>query len=142
MTLIRLYESDGITPDFLMEQEIIQSVPSTFYTKLAELHTSQLSSQASKPIPGLEGLPPTKLLYYQDESIRNFHAKVLKVVEGKYIILDQTAFYARGGGQEPDTGQIDGIKVVEVTKQADVIVHKIEGGGRIPVEGADMYMEQ
>ena len=119
--LIRLYESDGITPDFLMEQEIIQSVPSTFYTKLAELHTSQLSSLASKPIPGLDGLPPTKLLYYQDESIRNFHAKVLKVVGGKYIILDQTAFYARGGGQEPDTGHIEGIKVVEVTKQADVI---------------------
>jgi alanyl-tRNA synthetase len=132
--LIRLYESDGVTPDFLMEQGIIQNVPSTFYTKLAELHTSQVSSQASKPIPGLEDLPPTKLLYYQDESIRHFHAKVLKVVEDKYIILDQTAFYPRGGGQEPDTGQIEDIKVVEVTKQADVVVHKIEGGGRIPAK--------
>ena len=60
--LIRLYESDGVTPDFLMEQGIIQNVPSTFYTKLAELHTSQVSSQASKPIQGLEDLPPTKLL--------------------------------------------------------------------------------
>jgi alanyl-tRNA synthetase len=133
--LIRLYESDGITPDFLMEQGIVQNVPSTFYTKLAELHTSQVSSQSSKPIPGLEGLPPTKLLYYQDESIHHFHAKVLKVVEGKYIVLDQTAFYPRGGGQEPDTGEIEGVKVVEVTKQADVVVHKIEGGGgRIPAE--------
>jgi alanyl-tRNA synthetase len=127
--LIRLYESDGVTPDFLMEQGIIQNVPSTFYTKLAELHTSQIPSQASRPIPGLEDLPPTKLLYYQDESIRDFHAKVLKVIEGKYIILDQTAFYPRGGGQEPDTGEIEGIKVIEVTKQADVVVHKIEGGG-------------
>ena len=133
--LIRLYESDGITPDFLMEQGIVQNVPSTFYTKLAELHTSQVSSQSSKPIPGLEDLPPTKLLYYQDESIHHFHAKVLKVVEGKYIVLDQTAFYPRGGGQEPDTGEIEGVKVVEVTKQADVVVHKIEGGGgRIPAE--------
>src|ERR687892_1057475 len=133
--LIKLYESDGVTPDFLMEQGIIQNVPSTFYTKLAELHTSQVSSQASKPIPGLEDLPPTKLLYYQDESIRHFHAKVLKVVEGKYIILDQTAFYPRGGGQEPDTGEIEGIKVIEVTKQADVVVHKIEGGGsRVPAK--------
>src|SRR5918992_950145 len=137
--LIRLYESDGITPDFLMEQGIVQNVPSTFYTKLAELHTSQVSGQASKPFPGLEGLPPTKFLYYQEEPIRHFHAKVLKVVEGKYIILDQTAFYPRGGGQEPDTGEIDDIKVVEVTKQADVVVHRIEeggggGGGRIPAE--------
>jgi alanyl-tRNA synthetase len=132
--LIRLYESDGITPDFLMEQGIIQSVPSTFYTKLAELHTTQMSSQTSKPIGGLEGLPPTRLLYYQDESIREFHARVLKVVDGKYLILDQTAFYPRGGGQEPDTGDIEGIKVVEVTKQADVVVHKIEGNGRLAEE--------
>jgi alanyl-tRNA synthetase len=132
--LIRLYESDGITPDFLMEQGIIQNIPSTFYTRLAELHTSQVSSQASKPILGLENLPPTKLLYYQDESIRHFQAKVLRTVEGKYVILDQTAFYPRGGGQEPDTGEIEGVKVVEVTKQADVVVHKIEIGGRIPAE--------
>jgi alanyl-tRNA synthetase len=132
--LIRLYESDGITPDFLMEQGIIQNIPSTFYTRLAELHTSQVSSQASKPILGLENLPPTKLLYYQDESIRHFQAKVLRIVEGKYVILDQTAFYPRGGGQEPDTGDIEGVKVVEVTKQADVVVHKIEVGGRMPSE--------
>ncbi|MFL6496884.1 MAG: alanine--tRNA ligase [Nitrososphaera sp.] len=132
--LIRLYESDGITADFLMEQGIIQNVPSTFYTRLAELHTSQASSQVSKPISGLEGLPPTKLLYYQDESIRHFQAKVLKVIGGKYIILDQTAFYPRGGGQEPDTGEIEGIKVIEVTKQADVVVHSVEGGGRMPTE--------
>jgi alanyl-tRNA synthetase len=132
--LITLYESDGITPDFLMEQAIINSVPSTFYTKLAELHTSQLSSQTSKPVRGLEGLPPTKLLYYEDESMREFHARVLKVVDGKYLILDQTAFYPRGGGQEPDTGEIEGIKVLEVTKQADVVVHKIERGGRLTEE--------
>ena len=132
--LIRLYESDGITPDFMMEQDIIQSVPSTFYTKLAELHTSQMSSQTSKPIRALEGLPPTKLLYYQDESMREFHATVLKVVDDRYLILDQTAFYPRGGGQEPDTGEIDGIKVVEVTKQKDVVLHKIEGGRRLAEE--------
>ena len=137
--LIRLYESDGITPDFLMEQGIIQSVPPTFYTKLAELHTSQVSSQASKPIRGLEGLPPTKLLYYQDESIRKFYARVLKVVDGKYLILDQTAFYPRGGGQEPDTGEIEGIKVVEVTKQADVVLHKIEGSSRRIAEEQNVH---
>jgi alanyl-tRNA synthetase len=125
--LIRLYESDGITPDFLVEQAVIQSVPSTFYTKLAELHTTLAAGQAVKPIRGLEGLPATKPLYYEDETMREFHAKVLKVVDGKYVVLDQTVFYPRGGGQEPDTGEIEGAKVVEVTKQADIIIHKIEG---------------
>jgi alanyl-tRNA synthetase len=125
--LIRLYESDGVTPDFLVEQGDIQGVPSTFYTKLAELHTALAEGQAAKPIRGLEGLPPTKPLYYEDETMREFHAKVLKVVDGKYVVLDQTAFYPRGGGQEPDTGEIEGAKVVEVTKQADVVIHRIEG---------------
>ena len=137
--LLRLYESDGITPDFLMEQGIVQNVPSTFYTKLAELHTSQVTNQTSKPIPGLDSLPPTVSLYYQDDSIRHFDAKVLKVVEGRYIILDQTAFYPRGGGQEPDTGEIDGIEVAEVTKQGDVILHKIEGRSRQPDEGQTVH---
>jgi alanyl-tRNA synthetase len=127
--LIRLYESDGITPDYLVEQGIIQSVPSTFYTKLAELHANVAkgaSQQAAKPIRGFEGLPPTKLLYYQDESVREFEAKVLKVIDN-FAVLDQTAFYPRGGGQEPDTGEIAGVRVVEVTKQGDVVVHKLDG---------------
>ncbi len=128
--LMRLYESDGITPDFLVEQGVLQAVPSSFYTRLAELHTteSQAVAQANKPIRGLEGLPPTQLLYYEDESIREFNAKVLKVVDNKHVILDQTAFYPRGGGQEPDTGEIESVKVVEVIKQGDIVIHKVEGG--------------
>lgn len=127
--LIRLYESDGVTPDFLLEQQVIQEVPSTFYTKLAELHgrsQPQAGEKEGRPIPGIEEIPPTKLLYYLDESVRSFDAKILKLVDGKYIILDQTAFYPRGGGQEPDTGQIGAAKVLEVTKQADVVVHRVD----------------
>jgi len=125
--LIRMYESDGVTPDFLVDLEAIDSIPPTFYTKLAELHTSQAAAQAQKPIYGLDGVAPTRLLYYEDKSIREFSAKILKVIDKKFIILDQTAFYPRGGGQEPDTGEIDGVKVLEVIKQADIVVHKLQG---------------
>ncbi len=125
--LIRMYESDGVTPDFLVDLGAIDSIPPTFYTKLAELHTSQAAAQAQKPIYGLDGVAPTRLLYYEDTSIREFSAKILKVIDKKFIILDQTAFYPRGGGQEPDTGEIDGVKVLEVIKQADIVVHKLQG---------------
>lgn len=126
--LIRMYESDGITPDYLVEQGVIANVPPTFYTKLAELHTSVSGgTEKAKPVRGIEGLPATRLLYYEDESIREFEATVLKVVDNKYAVLNQTAFYPRGGGQEPDTGEISGAKVLEVTKQADIVVHKIDG---------------
>jgi alanyl-tRNA synthetase len=136
--LIRMYESDGITPDFLMEVGAIENIPSTFYTKLAELHTTQTAIQAQKPIYGLDGLLPTGLLYYEDKSIREFTSKVLKVIENKYVILDQTAFYPRGGGQEPDSGEIDGVKVVDVIKQTDIVVHKLQDA-RDFVEGNTVY---
>ena len=137
--LLRLYESDGITPDFLLEQGVIQNVPSTFYTRLAELHSSsQAAAQASKPIPGLEELPETRLLYYEDESIRDFGARILKIVDGKYVILDTTAFYPRGGGQEPDTGRIGEAEVLEVTKQANVVIHRVNNAASL-AEGKNVH---
>jgi len=39
--LIRLYESDGVTPDYLKEMNVISDIPSTFYSKLSELHQSK-----------------------------------------------------------------------------------------------------
>jgi len=36
--LIRLYESDGVTPDYLKEMKVISDIPSTFYSKLSQLH--------------------------------------------------------------------------------------------------------
>ena len=39
--LIRLYESDGVTPEYLKEMKVISEIPSTFYSKLADLHQSK-----------------------------------------------------------------------------------------------------
>lgn len=123
--LIRMYESDGITPDLLLETGVIEKIPPDFYVKLAQLHTTH----EPIPIPVIEtgtDIKPTKLLYYEDESIREFDAKILKILKGKYLILDNTAFYPRGGGQEPDFGTIEGIKVTDVIKQNNLVLHKIQ----------------
>ncbi len=123
--LIRMYESDGITPDLLLETGVIEKIPPDFYVKLAQLHTTH----ESIPVPVIEtgaDIIPTKLLYYEDESIREFDAKILKILNGKYLILDKTAFYPRGGGQEPDFGTIEGIKVIDVIKQDNLVLHKIQ----------------
>ena len=123
--LIRMYESDGITPDLLLETGVIEKIPPDFYVKLAELHTTH----ESIPVPVIEigsDIKPTKLLYYEDESIREFDAKIVKILKDKYLILDNTAFYPRGGGQEPDFGTIEGIKVTDVIKQNNLVLHKIQ----------------
>jgi alanyl-tRNA synthetase len=127
--LIRLYESDGVTPDYLKEMKVISEIPSTFYTRLSELHQSK-KVEKQEHLP-LEGLPETELLYY-DKDPREFDAKVLKSFD-KYVVLDKTSFYARGGGQEPDHGKIAGFDVVDVDKHGNIVVHELKGG--IPKEG-------
>ena len=123
--LIRLYESDGITPDFLKEVNVITEIPSNFYVKLSELHNINQKPLYIPTIEGLEGLSPTRLLYYEDSSLREFDAQILKI-KGNYVILDQTSFYPRGGGQEPDKGLIGDARVQEVIKQGDIVLHKVE----------------
>ena len=127
--LVRLYESDGITPDYLKEMKVISDIPSTFYSKLSELHQSK--KQKEQDSMSLEGLPETELLYYSDDP-KEFDASVLKSFDN-YVILDKTSFYARGGGQEPDHGTIGEFEVVDVTKHGNVVVHELKNG--TPKEG-------
>ncbi|MEC9416820.1 MAG: alanine--tRNA ligase-related protein, partial [Thermoproteota archaeon] len=39
--LITLYESDGVTPEYLKEMKVISEIPSSFYSKLSDLHQSK-----------------------------------------------------------------------------------------------------
>jgi alanyl-tRNA synthetase len=127
--LITMYESDGITPDYLKELDVISEIPSTFYSKLSDLHQSEKKKGIEK-LP-LENIPETEMLFYGNDPME-FEAKVLKVFENS-VILDKTSFYARGGGQEPDHGIIADAKVNDVNKHGGVIVHQLEG--QIPKEG-------
>jgi len=128
--LIKLYESDGVTPDYLKEMKVISDIPSTFYNKLSELQQSK--KQKEQDQVSLEGLPDTELLYYSDDP-KEFDANVLRSFD-KYVVLDKTSFYARGGGQEPDHGTIENFEVVDVSKHGNIIVHELKNG--IPKEGS------
>ena len=127
--LITLYESDGVTPEYLKEMKVISEIPSSFYSKLSDLHQSKKQKeQVNLP---LEGVADTELLFYEDDP-REFDAKVLKSFEN-FVVLDRTAFYARGGGQEPDHGKIAGQEIVDITKHGNIVVHEIKGN--VPKEG-------
>ena len=123
--LIRLYESDGITPDFLKETQIISEIPPTFYERLSDLHQSE--KQEKKEDLDLKGIPDTELLYYKHDP-EEFEARVLKVIKNKLIVLDKTSFYPRGGGQEPDHGKIGAFEVTDVNKHGNVVVHELKSG--------------
>ncbi len=75
----------------------------------------------------------TKALYLEDSYLKECDATVVSVTDGKYIILDQTIFYPKGGGQPWDTGKI--IKeneihnVVYVGKFSGEISHEVDQKG-------------
>lgn len=78
-------------------------------------------------------------LYLRDSELRSFEAVVGDVdVDGSRVTLDQTAFYASGGGQPHDTGQlINGETfwtVTGVKKEGADIWHTLEGAD-LPAAG-------
>lgn len=65
-------------------------------------------------------------LFLDDAYLSTFEASVV-AVDGNDIALDQTAFYATGGGQQHDTGLVDGLPVTDVVRRDGVIWHTVEG---------------
>lgn len=132
--LITMYESDGVTPDYLLEAGVISAVPPEFYTSLAELKGPGRRGAARAGAGGggapdgapVGSLPETEALFYGEDPME-FDAAVLWA-GGSSVVLDRTSFYARGGGQEPDHGTIGGLRVTDVSRHGGVIVHTVEGG--------------
>ena len=72
----------------------------------------------------------TRRLYWEDMYTREFDAKV-ESVDGTRVVLDQTAFNPRGGGLVSDTGTLAGLRVVEVVKEEETIVHLLESSSNL-----------
>jgi alanyl-tRNA synthetase len=141
-TLIEAYDSNGIPPDILAEElkkvrkDVNVEVPHNFYALVAKRHqTSPIKGKERQKVPQevserVRTFQPTRKLYYEDQYLRRFTAKLLGVVNGKYIILDQTAFYPEGGGQVGDTGTLyigtKQVRIVDTQKVGDVVVHVAE----------------
>ena len=71
----------------------------------------------------------TERLYYSDSYIKEFEATVIsceKAEKGYKVVLDKTAFFPEGGGQQADTGFIGDTKVRDVQEADDVIYHYVD----------------
>jgi alanyl-tRNA synthetase len=139
-TLTELYDSHGLPPEivkqFAEKEGLEAEIPENFYALIAQRHMqAPTKAEEAKPEEKLETavshLPETEQLYYQDQYIKEFEAKVVKVIDNEYVVLDKTCFYPEGGGQPADTGYLafDGnkVEVVDVQKVGKVIVHKVKG---------------
>ncbi len=71
---------------------------------------------------------PTIKLYENDSYIKTFTATVVSCVEtdGEFlVVLDKTAFFPEGGGQDADKGVINGGNVLDVQIKDEIIYHKL-----------------
>jgi len=124
--LITLYESNGVAPE-LIEREAAKhgfkiEVPENFYYLIAKKNEKEVAEE--KKVELSREYPKTKELYYEKPLEKSFKAKVLGV-EGNAVILDKTIFYPTAGGQEHDTGTLNGVAVLSVEKLAGVILHRV-----------------
>ncbi len=75
----------------------------------------------------------TVALYLKDSYLRECDANVVSVNDGKYVVLDQTIFYPKGGGQPWDTGKLmrgeDTFNVVYVGKFSGEVSHEVDRTG-------------
>ena len=86
----------------------------------------------------------TTMLYMEDNYTKKFEAKILKTGED-YIVLDKTAFYPLGGGQESDTGimryQGSIYKIKNVRRESGEVRHFIENPEILPQKGEKVECE-
>ena len=150
--LVELYDSHGLTPEDVREvsekEGVETPMPEDFYSLVAKRHSS-VEVKAEEKTAGLEkkvaGLSKTRKLFYEDPYMKEFYAKVLAVIEGRYLVLDQTTFYSEGGGQPSDTGwlTLNGvkIKVAHVEDVDNVLLHEVEEGCKLPEVGVAVHGE-
>jgi alanyl-tRNA synthetase len=140
-TLSELYDSQGLPPEIVKQtaesEGLKVEIPENFYALIAKRHM-QVTEPVEKETEveqtlekAAEKLPPTEQLYYVDQYMKEFDAKVLKVINSDYVVLDKTCFYPEGGGQPADHGFLlfDDLKteVVDAQKVGRVIMHRIKG---------------
>ena len=88
----------------------------------------------------------TEMLYLQDAYLKNCKAKVIEVSE-QGIVLDQTVFYPRGGGQPGDTGIMKtasggALPIIDtVYGAAREVLHVPEADHELPVVGDTVDVE-
>lgn len=86
----------------------------------------------------------TRALFLVDSYLKESEATVVSVKDGKFVVLDQTIFYAKGGGQPHDTGLIssgkEAFNVVYVGKFSGEISHEVDRVGLQPGDKVHCFL--
>lgn len=129
--LIELYDNQGISPELVKEEseKLGKSVriPENFYALVAKKHEKKEQETQTERHEKIDfgAVPATKILYFGDWKLVKCSSKVL-TVNDSFVVLNQTVFYPVSGGQMNDIGTINSKNVIDVFKQGNLIVHKLD----------------
>jgi alanyl-tRNA synthetase len=145
--LVELYDSHGISPDIISDElkkkyNIVVDVPINFYSIVASRHSKpkKIKEYEEEKLPRYViewavKFPETRRIFHEDPYQRIFKAKVLGVLDNRYIVLDSTVFYPEGGGQIGDRGYLmigsKSYRVIDTKKVDNVIIHIVENANDI-----------
>jgi alanyl-tRNA synthetase len=122
-----LYQSNGVTPELITgvaeEKGIEVRLPENAYMDIIANNSAGKEKAKKLDVTLPAGLQETHRLYYDFVS----RAEAMVVFShGRYFALDRTPFYPESGGQASDLGEVNGIRIVDVQKVGDVVVHVAE----------------
>ncbi len=124
--LIELYDSHGLNPEIVAEfTDVPVDIPDDFYIQVTTRHeAAEQSAEVASHLP--RDLPETYPLYYEDVKEPEFDAEVIAII-GDDVVLNRSAFYPEGGGQEWDLGTLSGKEVRQVVKAGRTVFHNVPG---------------
>jgi alanyl-tRNA synthetase len=134
----RLYETYGFPRDLteLMVRERSMRFDEAGWDRARKIHEERskgATEQQRLDPTELEGLPATEFLgYWESEGADDLglaaQARLLKIVDNEYVVLDRTPFYAESGGQVGDTGVLEGpgfrFVVKNTQRLGELVVHQ------------------
>jgi alanyl-tRNA synthetase len=134
----RLYETYGFPRDLteLMARERSIGFDEAGWERARKIHEERSKGAAEQQRldpTELEGLPATEFLGYWERGDADglgvtAEARLLKIVDNEYVVLDRTPFYAEAGGQVGDTGVLEAegfrFTVKDTRRVGEIVVHQ------------------
>ena len=134
----RLYETFGFPRDLteLMARERNIGFDEAGWQRARKIHEERskgaTDQQRLDPME-LEGLPATEFVGYWERGAEeglgmSTEARLLKIVDNEYVVLDRTPFYAESGGQVGDIGVLEAegfrFTVKDTQRVGALVVHQ------------------